>query len=386
MFGGKDLRLTSRLPPHYNGSEVMTMADLFDYLRWRGDILFSQLPPTPVDALIFSALSYIRFQGIIPETPGQRVALADAAGRLLAQPGAEKAGRVKTDLELLRAAADSPRFSQVGLSFYQDVFIPEKDTQFAAVTFLLSDGSAFLAFRGTDNTLVGWKEDFNMSFEERVPAQRLARDYVMRFTAAAPKVPLRLGGHSKGGNLAVYAAAKCTPAVQRRILAVYNQDGPGFTEHMLTDAGYRRIVPKIHTYVPQSSVIGMLLEHEEPYNIIKSTQLGLLQHDLYSWAVMAGGFITVQSLTADSRFIDRTLKNWLAGMTIAERNEFVDTVFDLLMVGDTRSPRDLIRPQNLRAYLKTLQTDEDTRRIIAEELVNLAESARKAFEDGDEPK
>lgn len=354
------------------------MADMFDYLKWRGDILFSQLPPNPVDALIFCALSYIHFAGIVPETPDQWIPLEDAAGKLEAEEDAQSRVRTRLDLELLRAAAETPRFARVGIAFYQDVFIPEEDTQFAAVTYFLEDGTAFLAFRGTDNTLVGWKEDFNMTFEESIPAQRLAQEYTQRF-AGVSKVPLRLGGHSKGGNLAVYAAAKCGEQIQKRIIEVYNQDGPGFTERMMYHPGYLRIVPKIRTYVPQSSVFGMLLEHEEPYTIIKSKQIGLMQHDPYSWEVMGGDFVFVEELTADSRFLDRTFKSWLVGMSAQERNEFFDAVFDLLMTDNTSRPRDIMRLQNIRSYFKTLSTDGNKRHVIASELMSLFESAKKAY-------
>ena len=171
------------------------MEDMLDYLSWRGDILFSQLPPNPVDALIFSSLSYIRFQDIVPDSPSRRITLEDAALMLLDEPEPQSRCRVKADLELLFAASRSPRFGRAGLSFYQDVFIPEEDTQFAAVTFYLEDGSAFLAFRGTDSTLVGWKEDFNMTFQESIPAQRLATEYIKVF-ASVSDAPMRLGGHS----------------------------------------------------------------------------------------------------------------------------------------------------------------------------------------------
>lgn len=356
------------------------MSNMFDYLNWRGDILFSQLPPNPVDALIFSTLSYIGFSGIVPETPRQWISLRSAAQALAEEPDLEQRLRVKNDLELLLAAAETERFGRVGLSFYQDVFIPEEDTQFAAVTFNLEDGTAFLAFRGTDNSLVGWKEDFNMSFQESIPAQRLARDYTQTF-AAASRGRVYLGGHSKGGNLAVYAAAKCDRFTQKRIMAVYNHDGPGFMETMMKDPGYQNILPKIKTYVPQSSVFGMLLEHEEPFQIIKSKQIGIMQHDPYSWEVMGGSFIPEESLTADSRFLDRTFKNWLAGMTNEERGAFFDNVFGLLMIDDTSKPKDIIRPQNIRAYIKALHSDGARRRLIASELMKLAESAHRAQQE-----
>ena len=351
------------------------MADMFDYLAWRGDIRFSQMGLNPVDSLIFSTLSYIMFKDVAPESPHQRVTLEDAALAMLADPDNLKKVRVKEDLDLLAAAASTERFRKIGLSCYQDVFIPEEDTQFAAMTFYLDDGSACLTFRGTDNTLVGWKEDFNMTFLESIPAQRLAVRYLNNF-AAASTAPMHLAGHSKGGNLAIYAAAKADADVQRRIVRIYNHDGPGFAEKMMTDPRYLNIVPKIRTYVPRGSVFGMLLEHEEPHTIIASRQIGLLQHDPYSWEVMGGSFVVETELSADSRFLDRTFKTWLAGMTIEERNEFFDTVFDLLMVDDTSHPLDILRPQNIRSYIQNLKSDRNIRRIIASELANLIRSAR----------
>jgi hypothetical protein len=249
--------------------------------------------------------------------------------------------------------------------------------QFCAMTFRLSDGSLFVAFRGTDDTIVGWKEDFNMTFLSHIPAQERAAAY-LNYVASCHKGPIRTGGHSKGGNLAVYAAAKCGDLLQRRIVEIYNQDGPGFSETMMNDPGYRNILPKVRSYVPQSSVIGMLLEHEEPYTIIKSNQIGIMQHDPYSWQVLGANFLQVEELTADSRFLDRTFKNWLSQMSNEERSAFFDTVFELLESTGAERAGEIIQPQNVRAYLKTLKTNESMRNILASELVRLVSSARQA--------
>ena len=350
------------------------MADMFDYLQWRGDILFSQMGVNDVDALIFSALAYVHYEDVVPEHYGSFITVREAALQLLALPDAAQRCRVPNDLTLLQAAAQTERFGRVGMTHYLSVFDPEEDTQFAGVAFMMEDGTAFLAFRGTDNTLVGWKEDFNMSFQESVPAQRLALEFVRSFGFVS-KAPMYLGGHSKGGNLAAYAGAKCGEALQDRILRVYNHDGPGFTQTMMTDEGYLRIVPKIRTLVPQSSVFGMLLEHEEPYTVIRSKHIGLLQHDPYTWEVMGGSFIRMDALTADSRFLDRTFKTWLAGMTPEERNEFFDAVFDLLMLENASKPVDILRPQNLKALFQTLHMDEERRNIITSVLLELAQAA-----------
>ena len=194
------------------------MADMLDYLAWRGDIEFTQMPVNPVDALIFSTLSYIDFKDIVPDNPMQSISMAEAAAGLFSLAEPQNRTRVKKDLELLEAVAKSARFDNIRLSFYRSILIPEEETQFAAVTIFLEDGSAYIAFRGTDNTLTGWKEDFNMTFQPDIPAQRLALEYVQEFAAAHP-IPIWMGGHSKGGNLSVYAAAKCGELLQQETVS-----------------------------------------------------------------------------------------------------------------------------------------------------------------------
>ena len=352
------------------------MTDLFDYLTWRGDLTFTQDPPNGVDALIFSGLSYIRFGPAVVDAPEVPVPLAVAAEEFFTLPDKEERVLLKKDLELLAQAARSRRFGNARLFQYRDILLEEEQTQFAAVTFLLDDGSAFVAFRGTDTTMVGWQEDFNMSFMQVVPAQLMAVDYVRQVEAELWK-PLRLGGHSKGGNLAVFAAARSSPGVQSKILEIYNNDGPGFNDYLMGDIGYQAMVPKIRTFVPQSSVIGMLLEHEEPYTIIRSKQLGLLQHDYYSWEVRGPGFVPMEEMTADSRFVSSTLKNWLADMTVQERSEVVEAMFGLLNLGELDSALDIFHPRNLKTYIKTLTSDATLRQLLSEEFKARVEAARQ---------
>lgn len=361
------------------------VTNVLDYLKWRGDLTFTQDPLNAVDALIFSALSYIRYSGAVEEKPEEPVTLRDAAGAFFALDNFEVRIRAKNDLELLRRASESTRFGLSRICRYTDLYIPEEETQFAAMTFLLDDGTAFLAFRGTDETLVGWKEDFNMSFQETIPSQRLAQQYIREF-AEGCSLPMRIGGHSKGGNLAVFGAARSSGDVQKRILEVFNNDGPGFTEFLMGDPGYRQMVPRIRTFVPQSSVIGMLLEHEEPYTIIKSSQVSILQHEIYTWEVEGKHFIPMEEITADSRFLNLTIKNWASQMSVQERNQVVDTLFALLNSGDVKTASDIFHPRNLGKYFRAVSSDDGVRQILSGELRNLLSAAKKAREQFEEEK
>lgn len=352
------------------------MANLLDYISWRGDLTFTQDPPNEVDALVFSSLVYIQYGGRVEENPLEPVTLAEAAEDFWSREDIPSRIRVKADLELLRRAAVSTRFGQTKICKYQDLYIPEQETQFAAMTCLLDDGTMFLAFRGTDYTLAGWKEDFNMTFQQTVPAQRLAEQY-LRDVAMEYEYPIRMGGHSKGGNLAVFAAARSNPMTQPRILEVYNHDGPGFTKYLMGDPGYLAMVPRICTLIPQSSVIGMLLEHEEPYQIIKSKTVSLLQHDPYSWELVGKSFVRMDGLTENSKFLDATIKTWFAEMTNQERNQLVDVMFGLLGTGGVDMVQEIISPKNILNYIKTLSSDANLRRVLSSEFTGLIESAKR---------
>ena len=189
--------------------------------------------------------------------------------------------RAREDEAHLKALRENRRYANMTLKGYVQQTDPVEEKQFAAITVETMDGLHYLAYRGTDSTLIGWKEDLNMSFQTTVPAQREAVEYLNR-AAEMLAGELRLGGHSKGGNLAAYAASFCESQVQQRIRSVSNNDGPGFASSILEQQGYQRIKQRIHTFLPQSSVIGMLLGHEEEYTVIPRTQRGLMQHDLSS--------------------------------------------------------------------------------------------------------
>ena len=353
------------------------MSDLFDYLAWRGDIPLSQVPFGPVDGLILSTLSYVRFQELVPDSPSLSVPLQQAAEAFLALPEQEAEDRVRCrhDLPLLKALLSAPRFASLPLTFYQDCLDPEREMQFSALTVLLDTGEALLVFRGTDNTLVGWKEDFNLSFLEVVPAQSAALNYTARLAAARPG-PLLLAGHSKGGNLAVFSASLSPPELRDRIGAVYSYDSPGFTQRVLSAPGYQELLPRIRSYVPQSSVVGMLLEHEEPYTVVKSRHLGIFQHDPYTWAVRGGSFICLEELSSGSRNLDLTLKNWLAGLTPQDRERFLDSLYQAFEDTQAQELEDLAQPRRLYTLIQGLvQLDEETRSHILLTLKKLLRAA-----------
>ena len=307
------------------------MGTLFDYLDWRGDLSFDSSPLNEVDSLILSQISYMDFEGIVPEAADSPVPLSVAAREYLRRHKGEipYLGKIlpPQTVSLTARAAKTRRFGSLSLCGYVNRIDDGAESQFSAVTFLSEKGRAYLAYRGTDDTLVGWKENFNMSFMMPVPAQLEAVAYLTRMAGALPG-DFYLGGHSKGGNLAVYAAVKCDPRLMDRILEVFNNDGPGFDRPFVESAEYKSMRGKIRTLVPQSSVVGMLLEHEENYEVVQSSASGILQHNAFSWEVLGNRFIHLDTVVEESRLIDTTLKEWLQEMAPEERERFVDSFYE----------------------------------------------------------
>lgn len=356
--------------------------NIFDYLAWRGDLSFQECRINEVDSLILSCLSYIRFPGIVPGiSESGSVTIKEASNAFFSQDRENRRTRTKEDERLLRMLGESRRFGPLRLSRYADRLSREQEKQFAAVTVLFEDHSAFFVFRGTDSTLVGWKEDFNMAFMPVIPAQKEALEYLIR-GAEQTGGPLLCGGHSKGGNLAVFATSACPKAMQRRIQTVYNHDGPGFEKEMLKSEGYLSVSDRIHTFLPQSSIVGMLLDHEDDYTVIHSTQTGLLQHDPYSWEVMGPEFIRVKSVSTSSEFIDRTLKNWLSGLSSSERKDFFNSLYQIFSATDAETLQDLpvCWIKNFRKVSKSLlDISPENRRMLHRTFFRLLDAGKEAL-------
>ena len=353
------------------------MADMLDYIRWRGDLPFTVSPPNEVDAVIFSTLSYIPFRGRTVFHPEEAIPFSGAVEEFFSYPEPPNYIRAQRDLDLLKAAGESVRFGNTRITEYRPKFIKEQDTQFAGVTFLLDDGSLFVTFRGTDNTLVGWKEDLSMSFRSVIPSQALAKQY-LQDVLMTHSGPVRVSGHSKGGNVAVYAVSQSAPVIRDRVLEVYNQDGPGFSAEFLEDPGYRSILPKIRTYLPQGSMIGVVLYRAEPVIIVQSHETGIMQHDPFSWNICGTAITRMDALNANSRFFRLTMENWLAGFDMDDRVRLVNMLYDLLTSGDVEVMDDILQPKSLINYVARLRGSELIRKYLASDLNSLLKAARRA--------
>lgn len=333
------------------------MANMTDYLAWRGDLLLSVAPWNEIDALLAATICYLDFNG--GEDP-RGWTLEEMARIGLIREGTSSAfpGR-KAAFE---AMASSERFRGTRLHHAISITDEESEMQFSALCLDLPDGTTCVAFRGTDNTIIGWREDFNMAYTSRVPSQEAAVFYLSRAAGISDR-PLRLVGHSKGGNLAVYAAACSDPEVQDRIESVWSFDGPGMNREISQGEGFSRIREKIRSFIPQTSIIGLLMDYYEPYTVVTSTASGISQHDPMSWLVYGPRFETQPAVDRTAEVVRDTLHDWLRNSSPEQRAEFVDAMFRMVETTNAQRMSDLTREK-----LKSLLTMVGNRKEVSPEV------------------
>jgi len=314
--------------PQKEGIQMPTIAD---YIEEHGGESFFETPFNEVDNYLICKLVNPDYTGILgPESEEVPIGEAMAAYEAVMEGSGRTMGRLASPvmLPILLKLPETGRYRALRLSRYVRRWLPDRTEQFSAITVTLPTGRRYVAFRGTDDTLLAWKENFLMSSRAAVAAQEDAAAYLAGLGAG--ETPLIVGGHSKGGNLAVYAAAMCPEAMQERITDVYNNDGPGFQPEFFEQPGYRRIRSRIHTLLPQYTIVGTLLTREKWASVVKAAQPGFAAHDGFTWEVRGTSFARCPVLSRSSQAFEETMDNVLGTMDMAQREDFVNELFDAL--------------------------------------------------------
>lgn len=341
------------------------MSNLFDYVAWRGDLPMELVPFGEADALALSQLSYVPYEKVMgpQEALSLRTLWERTDGPILGGSTFQEENQ-----RFFQAAAQSERFGSLVLERYEHAFDPDLDMQFAAVTFRLPGDFAYAAFRGTDRTLVGWKEDLRMAFEP-IPAQGKAANYLARVLESHVG-PVMVGGHSKGGNLALYAASTLPEDLQRHIAAVYVHDGPGLREELASTPGYALIQKRLHVYLPRQAVFGLLLNHPEEYTVVQSTAVSLMQHDPYTWQIQRDRFETADSLDPDSIYWETVFRKWLAETGEEEFLQAVDALFQVAGASEAANINEVL-PRLVQNPMATFHALRDMDPLLRQKILSV---------------
>ena len=356
--------------------------ELLDYLQWRNDVPLSVSPFNEVDNIILAYLSYIDFGKLRQEWDG----FCDLKELFQCFCKEHSLEEIKTAGQfteraplLLKDMMEGERFLDTKVGYYAVDFDKDQVKQFAALVFSLPDGTNYVSFRGTDETITGWKEDFLMSCQSETAGAKEAVDYFNK-VAKALEGEFILGGHSKGGNFAMYAAAFCEAQHKERILKVYNNDGPGFRDEVIQSNEFQEMLPKILTVAPQSSIIGQLLSNPAEQRVIRSTAKGILQHDAMTWEAEKNRLVPSE-LDELSHYAKTTLGSWLESMDDESRESLCTTAFSLIEATKSETfiefSADLVK--NTEIIWKEMgKLPEDKKKEIMDALANLMESSKKS--------
>ena len=350
------------------------MANIFDYLTDVQYDSFYDLPLNELDILALTELTYLSFDNLLDESDNR---LLDVATRV---PRDSNMLTNKERLQLLDQLSTHKRFKNSKLSNFVNDIDVELQKQFAAMTYRLNLDTYLIVFRGTDDSIIGWKEDFHMTYMKEIPAQKHALEYLEDFFKQYPKRKVIIAGHSKGGNLAVYAASQIQPELQEKISAIYTYDAPGLQAHLTETTGYQDIIPKIHRYVPQGSVIGMMFEVPDTPIVVRSLALGgIAQHNTFSWQTEGTHFVQLESISSESLQIKDTLKEWVDSVPDEELELYFDLFFGTILESGITSINDLSSRnaiEHIRQLVSQAQTLEPEQVEILRNLTQLLLDAR----------
>lgn len=356
--------------------------DIFDYISSQ-TATFSEVPFCTEDSILFTQLAYLHLGGFVRglkrftlSVPLRRLAHPDVLSQI-----SQSVRETEDTCRLLTMAAGSRRFGHVRVKFFEEQTDVAADKQFSAVTFLLDSRSAFIAYRGTDNTIVGWRENFNMAYMTPVPSQAESANYLRTAASIIRRRRLYVGGHSKGGNLAMYAAMNCGRDIQPRIAGVYNLDGPGFKDKMLETQEFKGIKDKLHIILPESSMIGTLLRIDGERKIVRSRGKGFDQHNPMNWIFDRLSLAYIPSLSKDAMVFDDIADRWLDTLDNNQRQLVVNVLFEIINnsgAGTFGEVIDKIKDGEITALRVLKDLDADTRKRLLPLLKNLGMEYIKA--------
>lgn len=363
------------------------MATSMNYIKKYGNSSFEELPFNDIDNIALCEILYMPFEKVISSSFNEEpVPFAEACQRLFEYNGSR---HVAPGLVLMKkisvkmmAMAQTERFASMKVVGCKCAFDIEPPLQFGAMTFLLPDGTAVVVFRGTDDSLIGWKEDMSLYTRKGIPSHDLAVEYIEK-VAQKYDGDIIICGHSKGGNLAIYSGVKCSEETRGRIARIYNNDGPGFvTDDLMRCPEYKEILPNYRHFVPSNSFIGMLLVHDNDFKAVKCKHiLGFIQHDLSLWRTKGTEILFRDDISKLAKITDEFLKQMIYRVT-DDQGELIDKWFGDLIAG--MGQENLINiPRNLLSTVKGFkkvcaEVDSETRAAIDNFLGGLGKIAIKS--------
>ena len=339
--------------------------NIIDYIKKNKDKTFKDYPFNEIDNLIFSLLTYIDFNGIVPAFKNGKITLKEAAQKLNDKKKNYRGMFIGNTFKMFQIMKDTKRYQDTLLYNYMKVV--NDDMQFGAMTMKLPDKSIYVSFAGTDTSIIGWEEDFKMTYLYPGASQKYASIYLNKAIGLLDK-KVRVGGHSKGGNLAICAVMNAKFWIRKKIVKITNFDGPGFLKKEIESKSYKKIEPKIKMVVPKESIIGMLLYNTQDYIVIKSKGLNIFQHDAFNWQCKDTEFVR-DSQSKRSKALQHKLTKKLEELSLDERTLLVKKLFDIFRNNNIKDTKEIKIKQIFKLIKEFKKLDKETQNLLTELLI-----------------
>ena len=347
------------------------MSHIVSYIKRQQENTFKDVPFNEVDALVLAQFIYLKWDGLVPSISDKREAvylLDIVEGMDYSHVFSDERYR-KDNLELFEAMVVSKRYGRMQMNYFSDITSVLAETQFSAMTVFLEEGPTVIIYRGTDETMVGWKEDFNMSFKEPVTGQSLSAMYLQQVSELIVGNYI-VTGHSKGGNFAVYASMNVEDKIQDRIEKVYSFDSPGFRPEILESVDFNKIKDRIVKFMPHSSIFGMLLQSKEDFQVVECFSIGVLQHNPYNWQVIGNEFKKVDKLDRSSVFLNETYNEWIYSLSDEELHAYSDIWYHIMQEAKITTMLQIAKEpgKSLIHLIDAIRETDDKTKEMAKEL------------------
>ena len=341
---------------------------LFDYIDYYKDYTFLETGFNEVDNVIFSCLAYVNYNFIVSSNKSNKLTIKEVGDTYFSlhqkQPKIDMLA-VKEAVKLLKKVKDTTRYKDVLMYSYK--YIGNEESQFSALTFEISKDLCYVAFEGTDQLISGWKEDCKMAYEFPVTAHKYAVKY-LNYNFLFSNKRLIIGGHSKGGNLALVSSMCCNYFVKNKIINIYSNDGQGLRKAQIESKKYESIKDRLIHIIPQYSIVGLLLRHDDNYTVIHSTRKGAISHCTSYWEVENDHFLR-DELSPFSKILDQGIITWLDKYDDEKREKFVNSVFEILEANNVQSLLQL--KKQVKLLFKVIKSAKDLDPIVSEMLKDL---------------
>lgn len=362
------------------------MSDIRDYIDWRGDITFENNPFNELDALALSQFVYLSLGDIVSDNLNDRCSLSSAGKKYFKQNEGKEESLTLLLLncgEISRKMMKSERFKNIELCNFRERYDQINSIQFAAVTAKVSEDCLVVVFRGTDDTLAGWEEDFKLCYMTPMDAQIEAARY-LRGICEKWDGKIIITGHSKGGNIGIYATM-CLPDEQKdKVSCIYSFDGPGFLPGIVKSEDYKKTINKVVSYMPQGSVVGMIMYNLGKIIVVKSNGKGFMQHAVVTWQILGKEFVYEEKFDNGSLIFNECTKKWITDIKSDKIEDFIHRVFYILKSGNMETFTEMSTgmPQAISKILKTYtDMDKDTKKTMRETLKEMFKISKDIIKD-----